>query len=285
MFEDYREAWSPGARDELLREARELLNRNGVPGDAPTYKRIVSALAQQPEPVGIYWASGGSWGVRWFGDAPKHGQHVYVAPPSAAQIKDAKAEPTLICPKCGVDRFKSACGNASHIMTCPLQGVALALPAMSVPAGYFDGPPNPPLGQPPAGKSNKITDEEIDQISWDELPDRIRQGPGELLNQLQDACRIIVRKAFDAIDAIPREIHDRLVAERDADVERQRECISSLRDQCGALGTRAEAVERALADIYELLAADTPESINGAYQRAKATFEAAAPAAMPKDRA
>lgn len=124
-----------------------------------------------------------------------------------AQPPDAKPVATLICPKCGVDRFKSPCGNASHIMTCPLQGVALAAP------------------QPPAGKSNKITDEEIDQISWDELPDRIRQGPGELLNQLQDACRIIVRKAFDAIDAIPREIHERLI--RDAKREALREAAAA----------------------------------------------------------
>jgi hypothetical protein len=56
----------------------------------------------------------------------------------AAQSPDAKPVATLICPKCGVDRFKSPCGNASHIMTCPLQGVALAAP------------------QPPAGKGERL---------------------------------------------------------------------------------------------------------------------------------
>jgi predicted RNA-binding Zn-ribbon protein involved in translation (DUF1610 family) len=55
-----------------------------------------------------------------------------------AQPPDAKPVATLICPKCGVDRFKSPCGNASHIMTCPLQGVALAAP------------------QPPAGKGERL---------------------------------------------------------------------------------------------------------------------------------
>jgi hypothetical protein len=54
-----------------------------------------------------------------------------------AQTPDAKPVATLICPKCGVDRFKSPCGNALHIMTCPLQSVALAAP--QPPAGKGEG--------------------------------------------------------------------------------------------------------------------------------------------------
>jgi len=45
---------------------------------------------------------------------------------------------TLICPKCGVDRFKQPCGNATHILTCPMQGVALAAPPQAQSAAPQD---------------------------------------------------------------------------------------------------------------------------------------------------
>ena len=36
--------------------------------------------------------------------------------------KKKKEEPTLVCPKCGVDRFKDPCGN-NNAIDCGLQGV------------------------------------------------------------------------------------------------------------------------------------------------------------------
>jgi hypothetical protein len=178
---------------------------------------VDAALAQQLEPD--CWAILTPNGSKLVSPQEAKGMvqayPLYTAPPSAAAlIADAKPVATLICPKCGVDRFKSPCGNASHIMTCPLQGVALAAP------------------QPPAGKG--VEDNYVAWLRWN--------------GRTWTACDSDAKGAFKVYrhpsNAIPREIHERLM--RDAKAQALRDFRDWLIGETRSAGILAQDVVDAL---------------------------------------
>jgi hypothetical protein len=174
-----------------------------------------------------------------------------------AQPPDAKPVATLICPKCGVDRFKSPCGNASHIMTCPLQGVALAAP--QPPAGKGEGQLS--CGHPVSlMRKSAETGEDLfcelcdcrsarsdaeametkykaERDAFQALLQEGADGFGRILIATGDDKAVYdwtkrVRAALKGKSivaaAIPREIHERLIAEKDARIGELQEKLAVL---------------------------------------------------------